>query len=393
MLNYFFKFKSFLHLLNAIEINWKPPKQSDVLIYDATSQECLMEYLSPWRPEVLHVRREQVNILVLISSIFRRGRMNIVYVDCYIKKVRPRLIITFIDNNKSFYKISRRHPEIKTLFVQNGFRSYYHDVFELLDKSTLNERNQLHVDYMMTLGSGFSKEYSRYISGSEVQMGSLKSNSLKKTKSKKIGIISFVSQWYEGGLYIDDVFYSHTDYSQQVDQLVISCLAKYAKSNNKRLLIIPRKSKSENLRTREELYFQGLLEDEVEYLEPSGNLTSYQATDISEVVVTIDSTLGYESLARGNKTAFFSIRSNILDIPGFSYGWPKKFPDEGLFWTNISNNNSFFRILDYLFSVNDTQWREDIFESGFSSVMTCDPGNVIFKSIIEKELGLPPISA
>ena len=41
---------------------WSWPRKSDVLIFDATNQTVLMEYLHPWSPEVLHVRGEQINI-------------------------------------------------------------------------------------------------------------------------------------------------------------------------------------------------------------------------------------------------------------------------------------------------------------------------------------------
>ena len=392
MVDYLLKFKNLLRIVSVINIEWRPPRQSDILIYDSTGQEYLIKYLSPWCPEILHVRREKINIFVLMLSFFQRGRLNIRYIDAYIKRVNPRLIVTFIDNNKLFYKISRRHPEIKTIFVQNGYRGYYADVFELLDKENLNERGLFHVDYMMTLGHVIGKEYGSHISGYQVPMGSLKSNSLMKKQPMVSGVISFISQWYQGGFYIGDLFYSHEDYSKEVDRLVIKSITEFASDNNKQFFIIPRYDKSEDLRREEELYFRDIVGEEVNFLEPKVNLSSYQATDISEVVVTADSTLGYESLARGNKTAFFSIRSNILNIQGFSYGWPKKFPDDGLFWTNNPNKTSFIQILDYLFTVNDVKWKEDILESGFSSVMTNDPGNEIFKSIIEKELGLTPIS-
>jgi surface carbohydrate biosynthesis protein len=393
MLKYYFKLINFLRLFVALKIIWRQPRQSDVLIFDACGQEYLLKYLSPWQPEVLHVRREQINIFVFIASLFRRGKRSDAYVDCYIQRVKPRLIVTFIDNNKSFYNLSRRHPKLKTLFIQNGLRSYYADVFEPLDKLDLNERNEYHVDYMMTLGSVIGTEYTRYITGSNVPIGSFKSNSLTKQQPKQSDTLSFVSQWYEGGFYLGHTFYSHEDYSKQVDQLVIESLAQYAKNNNKRFFIIPRYGQSENLRCREELYFQDILGDEVEFLEPNGMLSSYQAIDMSEVVVSVDSTLGYESVARGNKTAIFSIRSNIIDIPGLTYGWPKKFIDEGLFWTNTPNKDSFIRILDYLFSTDDIQWSTDVCESGFSSLMAHDPNNIIFKSIIEKELGSIPFPA
>ena len=124
-----------------------------------------------------------------------------------------------------------------------------------------------------------------------------------------------------------------------------------------------------------------------------GSYTSYQAVDSAEVVVSIDSTLGYESIARGRKTAIFPIRGTLLEISGRDYGWPGDFPDEGPFWTNKPDPDIFIRILDYLFKVSDEQWKKDVDSTNFSSQMEYDSGNTIFKSILEKELGPPPSSA
>ena len=99
---------------------WHWPHQSDVLIFDACGQEILLEYLQPWNPEILHVRHESCNVPVLLISIFRRGKRVEAYIDCYIEKVRAKLVVTFIDNNQIFYTISQRHPSVRTMFIQNG---------------------------------------------------------------------------------------------------------------------------------------------------------------------------------------------------------------------------------------------------------------------------------
>ncbi len=390
MKTYVTKIKNIISLLRLIKVKWKPPKHSKILIFDSSGHEYFMEYLCLWEPEILHTRREQVNIFILLLSLLQKGVLKNCYVDRYIKQVNPLLIVTFIDNNPSFYKISLRHSGIKTLFIQNGVRSYYTDVFEILDKEPKKEKKQFHVDYMLTMGPAISEEYGRYISGEKIPIGSLKSNGIKKEEVKKTEILSFISQWYEGGFYIGDLFFTHEAFSKTVDFLIVTFLANYAKKNNKRFMIIPRYKKNQNLRKNEEIYFKNILGDSFEFLEPSVNFSTYKAIDISEVVVTSDSTLGYESVARGTKTAFFSIRSQIINTPGFSFGWPKKFQDEGLFWTNKPNQKSFYRILDYLFKVKNTQWKEDILRANFSSIMSNDPGNNVFKSIINKELGIEP---
>lgn len=378
----------FIYFFSSRKI-WGWPKQSEVLIYDACNSNILLEYLRPWHPEVLHVRGEQIYMGVFFSSLFRGGIRSDAYTDCFIEKVCPRLIITFIDNSSGFHSISVRHQGVKTLFIQNGMRG--EEIFERL-AGRKSDEGSLKVDYMMTFGSCVGAEYAKYIQGCVVPMGSILNNSAPEVSARQQGTIVFVSQWIKTGLYAKDAFYTQEESIEQVDFPVVQCLVNYARGENKRLMIIPRSSKYDNLRVEEEAYFQKLAGCELEFLEPGEPYSSYQALDMADVVVTIDSTLGYESLARGRKTAIFSTRSALLRVPGWAYGWPGDFPDEGPFWTNNPDPDSYVRILDYLFEVDDVQWRKDVESTNFSLIMRYNPGNTILRSTLEKVLGSHPAS-
>jgi surface carbohydrate biosynthesis protein len=204
-------------------------------------------------------------------------------------------------------------------------------------------------------------------------------------------VIAFISQWSNNDFMFNEIFYSSKTFFEQTDHAIFKFLKDYAIKNNKKIMIIPRHAmiSNEQLFLLEKAYYRELLGAEPEYLAPIGLYPSYHALDDAEVIISADSTLGYESIARGNKTAVFSIRSTLVGLRGFSYGWPGEFQDQGPFWTNHADPDVFNRILDYLFSVNDSQWKKDIEESGYSSLMVRDPGNSVFRSILEKEL-IPP---
>jgi surface carbohydrate biosynthesis protein len=370
---------------------WSQPKQSEVLIYDAANSEILQNYLKPWNLEILHVRGEQVHMWILLKSLFRKERTVDAYIDCFIEKVRPRLVVTTIDNKSTFYRISGRHPNIKTLFIQNGMRGYHLDVFEEFDNLGSDATNTFFVDQMLVFGSTIGEYYSQYIKGNIVPIGSIKNNFIRKEKLTQRGVIAFISHWVQcKGVYIEETFIPYEKLLAHPDHLVIQCLMRYAKEKNKRLIIIPSKRSNKDLLSQEKVYFRELMGVEPEFYKPSGPYPSYQAVDSAELVVGIDSTLGYESIARGKKTAIFSIRSALSGSSSWNYGWPGDFPDEGPFWTNKPDPDIFVRILDYLFEVSDEQWKKDVESTNFSSIMNYDPGNIIFQSIIEKELGPPP---
>ena len=366
---------------------WNWPRKSQVLIFDTCTQEIFLNYFQPWHPEMLHLRGEQLNMRVFLSSLLKGGRLKDAYIDCFIKKVQPRLIVSFIDNNRYFYTISNRHPNVKTLFVQNGLRSYYSDIFEAFDTLDPDITSAFFVDYMLTFGSVIGGKYSRYIKGSVLPMGSVTNNHVPKSELKRKGVIAFVSQWHHKFNCVwDGTHYTEKTFAALAEPLIIPALVLYARENNKRLTIVRRSRQQSDLRSLEEAYFREILGHEPEFLDPPGTCRSYLALDAADVVVSVDSTLAYESIARGNKTGFFSTR----DVFGYAYGWPGDFPDEGPFWTNNPNPDSFVRILDYLFKVDDMKWNKDLEDTNFSSLMVYDPGNSVLKKIIEKELGDPP---
>ena len=379
---------------------WSWPRKSDVLIFDGTNQAVLMEYLHRWSPEVLHVRGEQINIRVLLSCIFRTGNRREAYVDCFIETVHPKLIVTFIDNDVSFFTVSQRHPEIKTIMIQNGWRSYHTDVFETLDNLSSHRQSNLKVDYLLLFGSIVGSEYAKHISGSVIPVGSIKNNRILVTSSVRSDIIAFVSQWRPtahglgkqpkvevSSRYLSGRYVSYEAVHLQSDRVVIPFLAQYSARKHKRLMIIPRRLKDTGERDAEEAYFHDLLGHEGEFLEPEGLYPCYRAVDAADIVVAVNTTVGYEAIARGTRTAMFSIRSSLLGIRGFTYGWPGDFADEGPFWTNRVDAQSFERILDYLGEIDDAQWQKDVETSGFSGLMMYDPGNSILRALLETELG------
>jgi surface carbohydrate biosynthesis protein len=370
---------------------WKGPRKSDVLIFDTVGHDILLEYLKPWHPEILHVRGEQICVRVLLKSLFRGGSKTDAYVDCFIEKVRPRLIVTFIDNSKHFYTISKRHPHVKTLFVQNGIRSYYMDNFEFLDTLNSEVLSTYFVDYLLVFGSTIGKHYGKYVKGNILPIGSVKNNYAPKEKLPNIEVIAYVSQWRNTSTVdINGIDSSWDIMSEKSNRLVIQCLANYAKKKNKRLIIVQKNQGRADFLRMEEMYLKEILGYLPECAKQDGPYSNYQVIDSAEVVVTIHSTLGFESIARGKKTAIFSILSSLLEVKGFNYGWPGEFPDVGPFWTNKPDSDIFVKILDYLFEIDEKQWQKDLDTTNYSSIMDYDLGNTKFMSILEKELGAPP---
>jgi surface carbohydrate biosynthesis protein len=362
-----------------------------VLIYDAAEGYALLEYLHPWRPEVLHTRGEELNIPVLAASFFRRGPFADAYIDGYIRAVSPRLVVTFTDNDSRFYFLAKRNSGIRTLFVQNGLRGYVGEVFENFHRLPIL-RGLRRVDLMAVFGNRIGAEYGNHIEGEVVSIGSIKNNWAARQCRGNSGTIAFISQFRtDAEVRCGRMIWTRQQFFENPDRLVLEFLLEYSQANSKRLIIVPCSGFRcpEDLPAERDYYVKLLGKREWVFAEGNTWRSCYDNVDAAEVVVSIDSTLGYEAAARGNKTAVFSIRSNLLAVAGRTFGWPGKYPDDGPFWTNRPDAEVFKRILDHLFRCDANQWRAELEACNYSEIMNYDPQNSALRSILLKELGLP----
>jgi len=385
LIYHFRKIAQYLSYFWLAKKQWSWPKESEVLIFDACGEELLREHLLEWSVEVLSVRGESINIPVALVSLFASGSKSDAYFDVYIRKVKPKLVLTFIDNTLSFYRLSRRHPSLKTMFVQNGWRGYHVDVFEQLDaRPKLAE--QLAVDYMLCFGQAVGQHFQRYVSGTVVAMGALRNNRQARDVSVIQGSIIFVSQWHRDGVEIAGRVYSQDEFIGAVDRCLVGFLGQYARRQGKKLHIIPRTPAGSPNREKEARHFSAILGGPCCFLEYDTPDSSYRVIDMAEVVVGVDSTLLYEAAARGVKTAIFSVRGAIMGVKGFDFGWPAQCPPDGAFWTNTPSPERFREVLDYLFSVSDDAWRAKLQDVSFAELMVFDQGNSILKRTLARAI-------
>lgn len=380
------KLKNFYAIFIAPPMQWRLPKKSEILIYDACEAEVLMPYLTVYSVEIIPLRGESVNILcllrALLKSSFWRGKPIQAYVDAFIEAVSPKVVITFIDNNCSFYGISKRFPDIKTIFLQNGIRGELADIFGCLVKS-----GSYHVDYMLVFGSSVGRKYKTYISGSVLAIGSLKNNTVKKSLDAIDGSVLFISQYrdkpknnapfivgVDGTSISFDQFYS-------ADMMAIKFLSRWCTENKMRLKICAMSSEKTG---PENQFYADILNGCVwEYIPRSDQYSSYKLVDTAQIVVFIDSTLGYESIGRGKKTASFSCREVSLNSAATRFGWPADIPNNGPFWTNDQDEKQFQRVMDYLNTVSDVDW-EQTRQRYVNELMEFDVGNTHFIALLNQ---------
>ncbi|MEO1122872.1 MAG: LA_1612 family putative O-antigen biosynthesis protein [Cyanobacteria bacterium J06639_16] len=382
------------------------PRQSKLLIYDLNLYDSIKNYVDAYAPEILCVRGEALNLYVFFRCfplIFRYGKVEIsylyslksFYIDTYIKCVKPKLIVTLVDNDFSFYTLKSKHKDIKTVVIQNARRGA--DFFETqnVDAKAGSEKSfrDLAIDYAFVHNKHIGSLYNEMFSCNSFDIGSLKNNHTSKIDYYSPGTIAIISEFrseqnlfYKSGIFSD--YYS----------LILDFLVEYASLNQKKLQIIL----NTPLDIERKVFTSICRGFEVEFIaQPTRRLfSSYKATDRAEVTVGLNSTLAYESAARGNKTAIFSITNSFFpkyfgtSNPGYNFAYPLVFPDEGSYWTNQPSHSSFKKILDYLFSINHDDWSRLLEKTSFpSSIMAYDPGNSIIKGFLVDHLGLSDVSS
>ena len=367
---------------------WTIPKKCDVLIFNSMDNNPIELGLSEILSSYGNIGRfilpnsGELNVPILLASILKRGSRISAYFDSYIQRVDPKLVINYLDNDSGFYSVAPRNPSVKTMFIQNGLRD--NKAFKNLQMQSSKE--VLKVNFMLVFGSHVGDEYAKYISGLIVPIGSIRNNISPRVNQKLKGTLSFISQYRDTeSMKIDGVVYT-----RRFAPMILPFLARYAKDKGLKLrIILTGHNRGPSTLRNEKRYYKEILGTECEFFKWKWHGSGYDAVDSSEVVVSNDSSLGIEAIARGTKAAIFSFRSTLYGLkpPSNNYGWPGNYPDEGPFWTNNPSTLSFRRILDHLFTISDEQWRNEVERHGFKEVMQFDPNNSKLRTILAGELG------
>lgn len=369
--------KIFLLLLK-FKINFKKLNNDKILLLDVIFKD-ILETIFNKKIEILKIRYEELNFYILIKLIFSKKKKNFFnYVVTYIETVKPKLIITGMDNLIWFYKLKFIFPEIKFVSIQNGFRNKL--FFEQIKK----EKN-LSCDFIFTFSKNVSNLYKKYISTKTIEIGSIKNNFINKKKNKKKKTILFISGGFEQKknekhIYEDNkTFFFFNDYFKK-DIILIRNLLKYCKKYNMNFIFLPKYSSSKGLKEIQ-FYLKEFNNSKIKFIRKKDKSpTIYKIADNSMITITTTSTFGFENIARGNDTAIFNnkieVSKKIMDI-----FWNFNFKKKGYFWSNKCNFEEVERVLNFYL-----KRKKRLTKLGFkkitSGLMIYDKNNKILKKTL-----------
>jgi len=377
----------------------RKPKHTAVALVHKDGLATLESFVE--RHEISVLDSSELNLWILIQCLFTRKFDLLGYISTYIKTIKPKLVITFIDNDPNFYLLKAIYPAPKYVSVQNGLRhNYSHKVkggfFDLLDSAGSIEK--LSADLICTFGTASSAMYKQRVQTSCLVTGNLKNNlaNFPDTQSDYIYDIVFMSQLApfdfsnsDQRIYLNDSSVSIQEF-YEIESQVAKFLAEYCVMHSLRFAVSGKREAKDSYEAN--FFSKAIGELPFTFLPKTDSYSSYINALHSQLVIVVDSTIGYELLSRGKRVGFFSARTITENQSQGKYrdtcfGYPNTYPDRGSFWTNSQNPIDYERIIKYLLTISDAEWSKEI-EQYTEALMAYRPTNGEFIHMLEQE-GIP----
>jgi surface carbohydrate biosynthesis protein len=389
------KLRRVFQVLRNTHISIRFPKQVPIVQVHNDGIEIISQFVD--RSSISVVDSSELNLWILLRCfVFGKFQM-LQYAVEAIKVHRPRVVVTFIDNDTTFYLLKSLAPLPNYIAIQNGLRHNYAYAYrsgfvDYLAKA--GGRNQLSADLICTFGKGSSLLFENNIRTRTLVTGNLKNNLLELTSAKKTEYdIMFMSQHApfditnrDEIIYLNESSVSiHQFY--EIEGAVAKFLAQYCNEHSLQFAISGKRGVEDAF--EQQFFSNAIGEFPYTYLPREGTFSSYENAFKSRLVVVIDSTIGYELLSRGKRVAFFSARiigqpRGVNDSRDTCFGYPNVYPDSGSFWTNNPDPDEYSRILNSLLGMTDTDWAAQI-QPYTDELMAFRPGNTEFIQMLKDE--------
>ncbi len=345
------KVLGFLKIFLSMKIKFFKPEKVDILLYD---QGIKFNYLfqrsfKKFKFDIFYRRYESINIYIMFKTILRSQLKNIKinYLKNYIEETSPKVIVTCNDIDSTFYQIKNIiNPKVIMIALQLNFR------ISSDFKSFTKMKNEYKVDYLFTFSNFFSNYYSKILTSKKIiPAGSFMNNYYTKNlKKKKKYDILFISQ-FKRNLFEKKIYYK--------EKKLLEILQKYCSKNKKKFKIAIKTldnssyNEEENFINSQNIYIKYFrIVKKNNLLSYSKNFSNYKNLDMAKVVLTMDSTLGLEAFARGNK---------VLAFPTY-----KSFSKKDFFISYEPNYKFFKRKIETIMNLSDKSYFKNASKSIFN---------------------------
>ncbi len=286
-----------------MKITFRLPLQRDIIIFDRECSNEIVENLfkDNYKYFILdnHPRLIYLNPLFIIQFIYLLiKRLNFrekikrqvfhIYILNIVRYIKPKLIITFIDNNSIYSWLTQNHNECEFIAIQNGLR-------QRCDSAELSTLNHQHFycfgDYDIKKHSEFGCTIDKGYPVGSFRAGLVLSNHEFVKKKYDICIISSDGRQNPNAIKKTNDRIAAIN-NRKIDKII----KKYISDNNLQLVVAL--STDNNY---EKNYYKSVFGENVDMKERRDSLSTYETIRMSNVSVSFMSTMILETIALGNK--------------------------------------------------------------------------------------------
>ena len=374
---------------------FRRPQQAPVVIYPkGKSSDILLKYLDQTQVIVTNPWEGTLNVPTILRMLasFKFSRFH--YLIAYLRLTQAKFVITTTDNDITFYRIKKYLPAVTTIAIQNGLRGNYSSPNSTGFLIEISQDAELACDYILVFGKTMGLEFQKHIKTECIAVGSIRNNSFTPSSAiQKSNQLVYISQLTNSALGPDEHFadYMGNPISYQefyaAEKLICDYLANYCIERDLKFLVCGKQSSTF---TAERDFFSP-------HQVSSRNepFSSYELLNASEILVSLDSAVGYEFLSRGDRVVIvggrFSHHPNktVREMPDIKFGYPADLPTDGLFWISDLSELELRVRLDSVRSMSDQSW-SDLIKPYQDLLMRFDPDNQILTQTFS-DIGLPTI--
>ena len=375
---------------------FRRPQQAPVVIYPkGKSSDILLEYLDKTQVIVTNPWEGSLNLPTILRMLlsFKFSRFH--YLIAYLQLTRAKFVITTTDNDITFYRIKKYLPAVTTIAIQNGLRGNYSSPNSTGFLIEISQEAELACDYILAFGKTMGLEFQKHIKTEFIAVGSIRNNSFTPSSAiQEANQLVYISQLTNRALKPDEQFadFMGNPISYQefygAEKQICDYLAKYCAERGLKFLVC---GKQNSTFTAEQDFFKPH--------EVSGRnepFSSYELLNAAEILVSLDSAIGYEFLSRGNRVVIvggrFSHHPNktVREMPDVKFGFPAELPTDGPFWISGLSETDLKERLDSVRSMSGESWT-DLIKPYQDLLMRFDPDNQILRKTFS-DIGLPTVS-
>lgn len=368
------------HTLRGTKLVFGRDVPVDVVVVDRDRSEDLLRFLHGYSTSVIDVNGESIHVPSIFRMLLRGGHTMLDYTVERIRRLQPRLVVTMIDTTPTFYRIKDLVPNVTTLAIQNGKRAY-----EFVS-DLARQDGSLSADLVLTFGEIDRDVYGSRIRSPIVPIGSIRNNSIPRRPvfdSKTVALISTLRSkvdlnaavpGYQGP--------TNVTYREIFDRrlMLARYVADFCSDVGLELVVLGKDIDSDAEAHRYEKVL-GPEGSGWRFVMRTDQLSNYRELDRSRIVVTSSSTLGYEALARGVRTAFFMLDAMVTGNFGDRFAWPLDLGDDGPIWSHSLDRTRVVEILYFLNGLADAEW-DSIRQAYVPRIIDFDPDNQRMRNIL-----------